>query len=99
MSLLDDLQKVRAEAAHAANVEDAAIWRWFSPLLEEHRIRWCLAGENWIVSVDNRYVATHRSFDCAIRMAKENAEQFVMRRENRARKRVGGGDDYGASRT
>ncbi len=84
MSLLDDLQKVRADAAHAANLEDAAIWRWFSPLLEERRIRWCLAGENWLVSVDNRHVATHRSFDCAIRMAKENAEQFVMRREMRA---------------
>ncbi|MGU7774303.1 hypothetical protein ACV229_29520 [Burkholderia sp. MR1-5-21] len=77
MNLLDDLQKARVEAAHAANVEDAAIWRWFSPLLEEHRIRWCLAGQNWLVSVDNRHVATHRSFDCAIRMAKENVERRV----------------------
>ncbi|MBR8257233.1 hypothetical protein [Burkholderia ambifaria] len=77
MGLLDDLQKIRVEAAQAANVEDAAIWRWFSPLLEEHRIRWCLAGVNWLVSVDNRHVATHRNFDSAIRMAKENTEKFV----------------------
>lgn len=71
MSNLSEMRHIRAEAALAANAEDASIWRWFAPLLEERRIRWCCSGGRWLVSVDNRHVATDSSFDNAIRIARE----------------------------
>lgn len=64
----------RAAAAASANQEDAAIWRWFSVLFEDRRIRWCLSGTQWLVSVDHKHVATAESFDAAIRAAKSNTE-------------------------
>jgi hypothetical protein len=77
-----NLQTVRQHAADTANAEDASLWRWFSALLEERRIRWCVANSNWLVSVDHRHLATSPSFDCAVREAKLRAEQ---ERANRAR--------------
>ncbi|WP_235362715.1 hypothetical protein [Burkholderia sp. A9] len=71
---MNQMQLVRAEAAAAANAVDAALWRWLSALLDERRIRWCQTTGNWLVSVDNRHVATQRTFDEAIRMAKANSE-------------------------
>lgn len=70
-----EMRRTRALGASLANAEDASIWRWFAPLLEEHRIRWCLAGDRWIVSVDNTYAGTDKSFDLAIRLAKQNVEK------------------------
>jgi len=72
-----DMSQVRAAAALAANAEDAAIWRWFAPLLEERRIRWCCSGDRWLVSVNNRHVATDSSFDKAIRIAKANVDSLT----------------------
>ncbi|WP_341318122.1 hypothetical protein WN982_23800 [Paraburkholderia sp. IMGN_8] len=74
MSNLNDMEHVRAAAALAANAEDASIWRWFALLLEERRIRWCCSGDRWLVSVDNRHVATDSSFDKAIRSARETVD-------------------------
>ena len=74
MSDLNDMGHARAAAALAANAEDASIWRWFALLLEERRIRWCCSGDRWLVSVDNRHVATDSSFDKAIRTARGNVE-------------------------
>lgn len=68
------MQQVRLDAAAAANAEDAAIWRWFSALLEERRIRWRYAFNNWVVNVDRVRVATEPTFDDAVRAAKEEAE-------------------------
>jgi hypothetical protein len=70
MSNLTEMGHIRAMAALAANAEDASIWRWFAPLLEDRRIRWCCSGDRWFVSVDNRHVATESSFDSAIRAAR-----------------------------
>jgi hypothetical protein len=75
MKSLDELQTVRAEAALAANADDAAVWRWLSSLVEDRRIRWCLATDVWLVSVDNRHVATERSYDEAIRSAKRFVDE------------------------
>jgi hypothetical protein len=69
-----DFETARCAAANTANAEDASLWRWFSKLLEERRIRWCLAGDKWLVSVDHRHVATTLDFDSAIRMAKHVVE-------------------------
>ncbi|MBJ9967110.1 hypothetical protein I7824_22395 [Burkholderia seminalis] len=71
---MDAMQQIRIEAAAMANADDAAVWRWFSALLEERRIRWRFMFDNWIVSVDRTQVATESSFDRAIRAAKETAE-------------------------
>jgi hypothetical protein len=71
---MNTLQQVRLHAAAAANAEDAAIWRWFSVLLEERRIRWRYAFANWVVNVDRVRVATEPTFDDAIRAAKDEAE-------------------------
>ena len=82
MSDLSEMGHVRALAAVAANAEDASIWRWFALLLEERRIRWCCSGDHWLVSVDNRHVATDNSFDNAIRSARK-ATQVLSRRPAR----------------
>ncbi|MGF6781499.1 hypothetical protein P3T21_006735 [Paraburkholderia sp. GAS334] len=84
MSNLNDMRHARAAAALAANAEDASIWRWFALLLEERRIRWCCSGDRWLVSVDNRHVATDNSFDKAIRTARGNMEATTPRLSHRA---------------
>jgi hypothetical protein len=72
---MDAMQRIRVEAAAGANADDAALWRWFSALLEERRIRWRFCFNNWIVNVDRTQVATESSFDLAIRAAKATAER------------------------
>ncbi|MFM0674199.1 hypothetical protein [Paraburkholderia sediminicola] len=59
----------RVMAAASANQEDADLWRMFSSLYEERRIRWCNSARGWLVSIDNRHLATESSFDQAIRLA------------------------------
>jgi hypothetical protein len=70
---LDRSNHIRQSAANAANAEDAEIWRWFAGLVEDRRIRWCLAGGSWLVSVDHRHVATDENFDRAIRAARQRS--------------------------
>ncbi|MBZ5794664.1 hypothetical protein K8353_31555 [Burkholderia contaminans] len=74
MDTRDDMGRIKAGTAAIANADDASIWRWFAPLLEEHRLRWCLAGDQWRVSIDNRHVATDSCFDDAIRITKQKVE-------------------------
>lgn len=62
---------VRSEAAKLADKEDAILWRWFSELYEEGRIRWCRSAQGWLVSVDHRHLATETDFDASIRVARE----------------------------
>jgi hypothetical protein len=59
----------RLMAAASANQEDADLWRMFSSLYDERRIRWCDSARGWLVSIDNRHLATEASFDQAIRFA------------------------------
>lgn len=69
--MLGDLQAARREAVAVANADDASVWRWFSALMEDRRIRWIQTDSNWLVTVDHRHVATSDNFDKAIRMAKK----------------------------
>lgn len=62
--------KTRQDAAHEANAVDADVWRWFSGLVDETRVRWCRANGLWLVTVDHRHIATNASFDAAMREAK-----------------------------
>jgi len=71
---MDAMQRARFDAAAVANAEDASIWRWFSALLEERRIRWRYTFDCWVVNVDRVRVATESTFDGAIRAAKDEAE-------------------------
>lgn len=75
---IQKLREARTLAAARANAEDAAIWRWFSALLEAGTIRWCRSDKGWIVSVNHRHVATEVSFDNAIRAAKARSESLLM---------------------
>lgn len=68
------MQQARLDAAAVANAQDAAIWRWFSALLEERRIRWRYTFDSWVVSVDRARVAAEPTFDGAIRAAKGEAD-------------------------
>ncbi|WP_396331677.1 hypothetical protein [Burkholderia anthina] len=79
MTLLDQMSVARHTAAQAANAVDADIWRWFSTMVEDRRIRWCFAGNAWLVSVDHRHVATDPCFDSAIRVAKSESERRGLR--------------------
>lgn len=67
---LDPLDIARLQGLAIANAEDASLWRWFSLMMQDSRIRWCVAHGNWLVSVSHRHVATEASFDEAIRAAK-----------------------------
>jgi hypothetical protein len=67
---MNELDYARRRAATQANAQDGELWRWFSLLMDERRIRWCQADGCWIVSVDHRHVATETSFDRAIREAR-----------------------------
>jgi hypothetical protein len=69
-----EMEEIRHEAALAANADDASVWRWVSGLMEERRIRWCLNHNDWLISVDNRHVATEVGFDRAVRAAKLRME-------------------------
>jgi hypothetical protein len=66
---------IREAAACSANADDASLWRWFSALMEDHRIRWCMTDNGWLVSVDHKHVSTEFDFDCAIRSAKRKVEE------------------------
>jgi len=70
-----EMEQQRVLAAAIANADDAALWRWFSSLVEERRLRWCCSAGSWLVSVDHRHVATELAFDLAIRRAKQNSER------------------------
>ena len=69
MDGLTNLQAARRRVAARVNAEHALLWRWFSGLLEERRIRCCRANDKWIISVDHRHPATSSSFDSAVREA------------------------------
>ncbi|TDN70057.1 hypothetical protein B0G77_3505 [Paraburkholderia sp. BL10I2N1] len=71
---MDTMQQARLDAAAAVNAEDASIWRWFCVLLEERRVRWRYAFDQWVVSVDRVRVAAESNFHDAIRAAKRAAE-------------------------
>lgn len=62
--------QVRSDAAKIANEEDASLWRWFSGLYDEGRIRWCRSAQGWLVSVDHKHLATEPDFDSAIRVSR-----------------------------
>ncbi|MFB9125497.1 hypothetical protein ACFFYR_20920 [Paraburkholderia dipogonis] len=72
---MDAMQRVRVNAAAAVNAEDASVWRWFSALLEERRIRWRYMFDSWVVNVDRTRVATEPTFYDAIRAAKDEADR------------------------
>ncbi|MBC8642277.1 hypothetical protein IAG25_36360 [Caballeronia sp. EK] len=77
---MNELDQARRRAATQANAQDGDLWRWFSLLMDERRIRWCQADGCWLVSVDHRHVATESSFDRAIREARRSYEKDVLRR-------------------
>lgn len=79
---MDAMQRVRVNAAAAVNAEDASVWRWFSALLEERRIRWRYMFASWIVNVDRTRVATERTFYDAIRAAKNEADRRGLGRSS-----------------
>jgi hypothetical protein len=62
---------VRSDAAKLADKDDATLWRWFSGLYDEGRIRWCRSAQGWLVSVDHKHLATEPDFDAAIRASRE----------------------------
>ncbi|AMR82450.1 hypothetical protein A2G96_30290 [Cupriavidus nantongensis] len=85
---MDAMQRNRDEAAALANAEDASVWRWFSALLEDRRVRWRYMFGYWIVCVDRMRVASELTFYDAIRVAKDVAEHRVTG-EKRQRVRIG----------
>lgn len=96
MTNMGAMERVRFDAAVAANAEDASIWRWFSVLLEERRIRWRYMFDSWVVNVDRAHVATEQNFDDAIRAAKLAAERLGL---GAADAHLSGGKWRGATET
>ncbi|WP_241018894.1 hypothetical protein [Paraburkholderia sp. Tr-20389] len=81
---MNPIDIVRLQGLAVANTEDASLWRWFSLLLQDSRIRWCLAHGNWLVSIDHRHMATEPSFDEAMRAAKARFDSPHKSRLNAA---------------
>ncbi|SAK81297.1 hypothetical protein AWB76_05520 [Caballeronia temeraria] len=71
---------VRRDAAKQADKDDATLWRWFSGLYDEGRIRWCRSAQGWLVSVDHKHLATETDFDAAIRVSRERYFSGKLRR-------------------
>jgi hypothetical protein len=76
------MESERLIAATEANADDADLWRWFSALYDDGRIRWCKSARGWLVSVDHKHLSTEDDFDSAIRAAREQSflRQPVRRR-------------------
>ncbi|MGF6956031.1 hypothetical protein QFZ97_001896 [Paraburkholderia youngii] len=51
VTLYDD---IRLQAGQHANREDTSLWRWFSALYQDGRIRWCKSPNGWLVSIGYR---------------------------------------------
>jgi hypothetical protein len=64
-----DLNIVRLRAASAANAVDAGVWRWYSDLMEDDRLKCTKTTQGWAVEIDGVCAVHDRSFDCAIRRA------------------------------
>jgi hypothetical protein len=64
-----DLNIVRLRAASAANAVDAGVWRWYSDLMEDDRLKCIKMTQGWVVEIDGVCTVHDRSFDCAIRRA------------------------------
>ncbi|HTH76872.1 MAG TPA: hypothetical protein VL635_20990 [Trinickia sp.] len=86
---MNAMQRARLDAAAQANADDASLWRWFSSLLEERRIRWRYTFDSWVVSVDRTCVASESTFDGAIRAAKEEAELRGVGQSHEHRSKAG----------
>ena len=69
--MLVSFDSLRRQAAKHADKDDACLWRWFSELYEEGRIRWCRSPHGGLVSVDHKHLATEDDFDAAIRKSRE----------------------------
>jgi len=91
---MNAMQRARLDAAAQANADDAALWRWFSSLLEERRIRWRYTFDSWVVSVDRARVASESTFDGAIRAAKEEAGQRGVGQSDPYRRKAGRAPNY-----
>ncbi|WP_137924920.1 hypothetical protein [Cupriavidus sp. 2SB] len=64
-----NIEVIRLRAAASANMQDAAMWRWYSDMMEDNRIS-CLRKDGlWSAWVDGRLLSTNRSYDVALRTA------------------------------
>ncbi len=69
MCELQHLEVIRLRAASSANSKDAALWPWFSDMMEDNRVTCIRKADVWSVRVDGRLLTTDRSFDRAVRAA------------------------------
>ena len=88
MNAMTNFEMRRLTAVASANQEDAYLWRMFSQLYEERRIRWCDSADGWLVSIDHRHLATETSFDQAIRRAIEHLESGKKRPKKESKRVV-----------
>jgi hypothetical protein len=88
VNAMTNFEMRRLTAVASANQEDAYLWRMFSQLYEERRIRWCDSADGWLVSIDHRHLATETSFDQAIRRAIEHLESGKKRPKKESKRVV-----------
>jgi hypothetical protein len=69
MQKSDHLEVTRLRAAAAANGQDVTLWRWYSDLMQDHRLHARTREGRWTVSIDGRLVGNEQSFDSAVRSA------------------------------
>lgn len=68
---MEALEHAREEAALRANSDDAALWRWFSGMLEDRRITFRFESNRWLIRIDRRHIASAPDVDSAIRAARK----------------------------
>jgi len=63
------IEVIRLRAAASANNQDAALWRWYSDMMEDNRVACARKNGVWSIWVDERLVASERSYDLSVRTA------------------------------
>jgi len=63
------IEIIRLRAASNANIQDAALWRWFSDMMEDNRVAFTRNADVWSVWVDGQLLTADRSYDLAMRTA------------------------------
>ncbi|CAB3804682.1 hypothetical protein [Paraburkholderia fynbosensis] len=67
----------RLKACVRANSDDAAVWRWYSDMMEDRRIECLCVNGNWAVKLDGREIAADRSFDRAARLSYATSRALI----------------------
>ena len=92
---IQSIEIARLNAAVNANIDDARVWRWYSDLMEDDRVRCERTRRGWQITIDDCHTVEDESFDCAVRLAAQTWGDIArapvkLRRRRKTAVRPGG---------